>query len=302
MLMNKKEIPVYDIDHLSLFKNKDIIISRLAPYLAVHKNLYLAHKHSFYHLILFTEGGGSHDIDFDTFSVQPYHIYFMIPGQVHSWNFVGQVNGYVVNFSEQFFKTFLVDAEYLDHFKFFSGIVKESVFNLPEDLQLTITNYFEDLLSESESKLPFSIDMVRSILLQLLLTVGRIGFTDHINKPSSYNQILFRRFQKLIEKNFITIHLPKSYAEILNVTPNYLNSLCRDLVGLPAGAVIRNRIILEAKRLLVNLELNISEIAYKLDFQDNSYFSKFFKNQVGMTPEDFRKGELNKVANANILK
>jgi AraC family transcriptional activator of pobA len=53
--------------------------------------------------------------------------------------------------------------------------------------------------------------------------------------------------------------------------------------------VIRNRVILEAKRLLVNLDLNITEIAGKLNFADNSYFTKFFKKYTGQTPEEFRK-------------
>jgi len=301
--MNKKDIPVYSIDHLSLFKQKDILISRFAPYLAVHHNLHLAHKHSFFHLILFTEGGGTHDIDFHTFPVQPFQIYFMIPGQVHSWNFAGHVDGYVVNFSDQFFQTFLVNAEYMDQFAFFNGIVSQSVIQLPEHVRKKAQGYFEDLVAESESGLPFGLDMVKSILLQLLYTIGRLSYTDRSDKTGTHNYTLLRNFQKLIEKNFTSMRLPKQYAELLYVTPNYLNALCRDLVGIPAGDMIRNRIVLEAKRLLVNLELSISEIAYKLNFDDNSYFSKFFKNQSGSTPEEFRRSEVHKVSNANnILK
>src|SRR3982751_2927759 len=69
----------------------------------------------------------------------------------------------------------------------------------------------------------------------------------------------------------------------------HLNSLCRDLLGISAGEVIRERIVLEAKRLLVNGGLSITEIAYRLNFQDNSYFTKFFKKYAGATPEDFRR-------------
>src|SRR5882757_2173875 len=76
----KGAIPVYDICNLSEFKQHDILISRFAPYLAIHQHLKLAHKHSFYHLLLFTEGGGTHAIDFKSFTVRPYQIYFMIPG------------------------------------------------------------------------------------------------------------------------------------------------------------------------------------------------------------------------------
>jgi AraC family transcriptional activator of pobA len=60
-------------------------------------------------------------------------------------------------------------------------------------------------------------------------------------------------------------------------------------LGIPAGEVIRNRIALEAKRLLINNDLTVQEIAGQLNFADNSYFTKFFKKQVGITPEEFRK-------------
>src|ERR1700761_7289363 len=97
------DTPVYDICDLSDFKEDDILISRFAPYLLRHKNLSAAHGHSFYHLVLFTEGAGSHRIDFEQFEVKPWQIYFMAPGQVHSWSFEGFIDGYVVNFSDRFF-------------------------------------------------------------------------------------------------------------------------------------------------------------------------------------------------------
>jgi len=56
-----------------------------------------------------------------------------------------------------------------------------------------------------------------------------------------------------------------------------------------AGELIRDRIILEAKRLLVNAKMSVSEIAHELNFVDNSYFSRFFKKYAGVTPEVFRK-------------
>ena len=86
--------------------------------------------------------------------------------------------------------------------------------------------------------------------------------------------------------------LPKEYAGLLFVTPNHLNAVCKEVLGRSAGEVIRDRVILEAKRLMVNQELSISEIAYKLNFPDNSYFSKFFSKYAGVSPEKFRARQL----------
>ena len=98
-----------------------------------------------------------------------------------------------------------------------------------------------------------------------------------------------REFKKLVDKHFRQYKLPNEYAQLLHVTPNYLNNITKEVWGKSPGAVIRERIILEAQRLLINVNLNVTEIAYQLNFHDNSYFTKFFKKYSGMTPEQFRK-------------
>jgi AraC family transcriptional activator of pobA len=283
----KTNIPVYDICSLTNNRQDDILISRFAEYLAIHKNLFIPHKHSFYHVVYFTQGGGSQTIDFEYVAVKPHQIYFMIPGQVHNWNFEGKVDGYIINFSAAFFQSFLLKAGYLDELPFFSGIVSDSVIDIPEDMRAIITGGFEELVNENEDQRPLKADMIRAILLKLFIAISRLS-NSHESVPA-YNYTLLRNFQKLIEKNYTTLRLPKEYAELLFITPNHLNALCNAMLGIPAGEVIRNRIALEAKRLLINRELTVAEIADQLNFADNSYFTKFFKKQAGVTPEEFRK-------------
>lgn len=281
--------PVYDIATLSDFKREDILISRFAPYLDIHPNLHSPHKHNFYHLILFTKGGGSHAIDFVRFDVKPYQVYFMIPGQVHSWSFEGQVDGYVINFSVEFFQSLLLNPDYLQQFTFFGGIAEHSVFDLPEEIHAEVKNIFEHIVNESETPSAFSADMVKALMLQFFIKVSRLSTQQVKPSVSAYNHTLYKNFQRLVEKNYTKLKLPRDYAALLYITPNHLNALCNEVISLSAGEVIRNRIILEAKRLLVNFDLSISEIAYRLNFQDNSYFTKFFKKQEGIGPEEFRK-------------
>jgi AraC-like DNA-binding protein len=135
--------------------------------------------------------------------------------------------------------------------------------------------------------------MVKLLMLQTFILINRCqGKSDNFGKQG-YNQTLIRNFQKLIEQHYIDVKLPKDYAELLYITPNHLNAVCKDVLGLSAGEVIRNRTLLEAKRLLTNPRLNISEIAFNLNFSDNSYFTKFFKKIEGITPEEFRRKTLN---------
>ena len=287
--MVKDKFPVYDIGHLVEFKQDDLLISRFAPYLKIHKNLQQAHKHTFYHLVFFTEGAGSQTIDFQKFEVKPYQIYFMIPGQVHHWAFEGKVDGYVVNFSPKFFQSFVLKPDYLEQFPFFSGNANEAVINVEENLRIKLIGIFEKLLSETVENQRTALDMVRLLLLELFILIGRTVITPQLKQTSPYNLTLLKNFKNLIETNYINNRLPKDYAELLYITPNHLNALCNDLLGIPAGEVIRNRVVLEAKRLLVNPQLGITEVANHLNFADNSYFTKFFKKQAGITPEEFRK-------------
>jgi AraC family transcriptional regulator, transcriptional activator of pobA len=67
----KTVIPIYDICTLSDSQKNDILINRFAPYLKSHRNLHLAHKHSFYHMVFFTKGAGMQTIDFENFRVNP---------------------------------------------------------------------------------------------------------------------------------------------------------------------------------------------------------------------------------------
>ncbi len=286
MLQN---IPLYDICSLSDINQDDILVSRFAPYLDTHKNLVATHRHTFYHLVLFTAGAGTHTIDFESFEVKPGQIYFMIPGQVHSWAFKGVTDGYIINFSASFIQSFLLQHGYLDNFSFFSGNLADAVINLPAETYAAIKLLFENILTEVSNPGSSAADMIRLLMLQIFIRVNRVTAIPVVNNNSSYNQTLLKNFKNLIEHHYKDIRLPKDYAAMLYITPNHLNAVCKDMMGIPAGEMIRNRVMLEAKRMLTNPQLSISEISLKLNFSDNSYFTKFFKKLEDTTPEEFRK-------------
>lgn len=284
----KPAIPVYDICSLSMGKDQqDLLIERLNHYLqnnyqkAIHQ-----HGHSFYHLVLFTKGSGSHTLDFTKFSVQPYQVYFMIPGQVHNWHFSPDTDGYVIHFSETFFRSFLMHHDYLERFSFFSGDSKDQVLNVPVPAREEVKALFEKLVAEMET---LQYDMIRVLMLQLFLLIERTSVKEKKKAIPQQKLLVLRNFRQLINKHYRTIKLPKEYAELLYITPNHLNALCQDLLGKTAGELIRERVLLEAKRMLTNADLTVTQIAYELNFQDNSYFNRFFKKYIGITPDDFRK-------------
>jgi len=285
----KKNIPVYDIQNFPSYKNDGILVSRFGYYAQQHQHLHSAHRHSFYHFVFFTNGSGKQQIDFKTFDVKANLIYFMIPGQVHSWAFESEPDGYIINFSASYFSSLLLQQEYLDKFSFFSGKPEEQVLVLNALTSDKISNIFEEILKEGETNQPVNDDLVKVLLLQLFIEVARATNDTKVPSVNPYSHTILRNFQQLIEKNYTQLRLPKQYAELLYITPNHLNALCNDFLGTSAGKLIRDRIILEAKRLLINLDLRVVEIAEKLNFEDQSYFVKFFKKYEGTTPDRFRK-------------
>ncbi len=285
----QKDIPVYDIATFEEYKNSGVLVSRFGHYAQHYKHLHAAHRHSFYHLVYFTKGSGVQHIDFKHYPVSPGLIYFMKPGQVHSWSFDGEVDGYLINFSKDYFSSFIFNPLYLEQFNFFDGFSTDSVFMLPDLAQQKISNLFEEILKEGKEGNAFNEDMVKMMMLFIFIEVSRVLDLKQPLQQNAYNQTLLNNFKKLIEANFLTLRFPKEYAELLYITPNHLNALSNDLLGVSAGQLIRERVILEAKRLLVNMQLSVADIAYKLAFNDQSYFIKFFKKQVGITPDKFRK-------------
>ncbi|MFT3680195.1 MAG: helix-turn-helix transcriptional regulator [Ferruginibacter sp.] len=289
--MAKQHLPVYSIQTLKdeAPSPKDFLADRFAHYLDEHRNLRFPHKHSFYQLVYFNSGAGSHAIDFTNFKLQKGQIYFMIPGQVHSWSFTTQPDGYIVNFSEAYLQALLANPRYLDQFGFFSGIAEQQVINLPKQAWEKTGTLLETIVTEATGGDHLKDDYIRTALLQLFIVISRFSGAVSRAQPNQYNSVLLRNFQQLIEQHYKNKRLTKEYAAMLYITPNHLNALCRDVAGLSAGELIRNRVLLEAKRLLVNAGMTIAEIAAALNFDDNSYFTKFFKKYEGVTPENFRK-------------
>lgn len=282
------KVPVIAQCSVSDSPQTDVTVEKLSRYLERNKNLVFPHRHNFYHFLLFTSGAGQHTIDFDTFEVVPWQIYFMAPGQIHTWRFEGKMEGYVVNFEQDIFKAFLQRPDELAHFSFLSGLVADEVFMIKKEERDSVVQLLERLLKHKQDKAFVAIS-----LLYLFHILEQQREQPVHKGPQIYNHTLLRNFLNLVEEHYKNLRLPKEYANMLYITPNHLNALCKEKLSISAGEIIRNRIILEAKRLLVIQDYAITEIAYDLNFKDNSYFTKFFKKGVGSTPENFRRKHIN---------
>lgn len=272
---------------------QDVLAYEIDAYLKINDHLVFPHRHDFYQILFKYNGGGSHIIDFEQFEIGKNEVHFLRPGQVHTWRFEGDKKGFIVNFDSVLFSTTMLNSNYLGLYPFFRGSSQNCIIKLNEILGMQAKKIFEQLVLESMKEDEFRNESMRSLLVQLFVLCGRVSIKDKLLSMNKDQYHLFQQFQNLVEQHFVTKRLPKEYAELLFLTPNYLNALCQKIAGQSAGDIIRQRVLLEAKRLLSNSEYNISQIGYALQFGDRSYFTKFFKKYEGVTPEQFKS--INKI-------
>ncbi|WP_158936326.1 helix-turn-helix domain-containing protein [Burkholderia sp. S171] len=247
------------------------------------------HRHDYYHLLWMSEVAGTHRVDFEIFEARSNSVFFISPGQLHSWTSSVKPQGFIINFSVEFFVKMFPRADEIAKFPFFHMTSNAPVLYLDQTQHDTLLSLVfemeQEMLRQDEARL----DIVRSYLLILLTRLRRCYPERSTDRASSQNYTLVRRFNLLIEQQYLHYGHLRNYAQELHVTERTLNDAVKRTLGKTASDLIYERLVLEAKRLLSNTDMAISEIAYQLHFDDHAYFSRFFKKRTQFTPVEFKK-------------
>jgi AraC family transcriptional activator of pobA len=132
-----------------------------------------------------------------------------------------------------------------------------------------------------------NLDIIQSYLIALLCEINKN--TLRTDKKGTAATVLTTKFKELIYAHIKLQHQVNYYASMLNVTPNHLNKSIKSVTGKSATKWIEESILLEAKYLLYQTNLSVNEIAMQVGHYDQSYFSRIFKKNEGVTPIQYRK-------------
>lgn len=264
----------------------DFYIRTFREHKKEHPFVMKPHSHDFYLLMLFTKGSGSHTIDFTEYRVEPGAVFFMAPAEMHSWNLSDDTDGYVLFFNSAFY---LMETlpKHLYKLPFYSAGKKISYGKLKPAALREVEAIALSISSENKLKGTFQPNILRSYLDVLLYKLADLFETAGTQRTTPASVIT--ELEALIDQYFL-LHQPVTfYAEKLRTTPQQLNTLTKKYLNKTVTELLHDRLIAEAKRLLIYTSLTVSEITYELQFNDNSYFNRFFKKSEKTTPEQFRR-------------
>jgi AraC family transcriptional regulator, transcriptional activator of pobA len=154
------------------------------------------------------------------------------------------------------------------------------------------TSFFADNLYHEMNADLHEKKMVLQCYFNLLLSLTYRLLKKKSGKlivPDSRNNRRFNIFLKSVKQSYTPMKSIREYAAELNITPVHLNRVCQATVGKPALHIINDFLVLEAEKFLTHTDLHIAEIAYRLNFEDPAYFSRFFKKYAGVSPKQYRE-------------
>lgn len=237
-----------------------------------------AHRDDYYMVVLLTAGRAAVEIDFQRIELKAGEVLMVSPWQVHGkpdgerWC----ADGWILAFSPEMLSE--AEARAIDEYSI-SPVPFNPGVEVVEDVG-TLCAMMERN-RENESILGSLAVAAKSFIIDSLDTADK--------EANGRYKTITLGFKKLLDRHLAEEKSPAAYASMLNISEVYLNEAVKGATGISAGAYIRGRVIVHAKRQLAYTSLSAKEIAYAVGYDDYVYFSKLFKKIVGQTPSEYRR-------------
>jgi AraC-like DNA-binding protein len=274
-----------ELGHFNIFK--------LEPFAGKNAKPLPYKRRDFYKVMLVHGGGRVHYAD-KVVDVQQQVLSFSNPQIPYKWEHTQDiVKGVYCVFDPHFFEgwgdidTYSVFRPHGEH-----------IFELTDDQVEELSRVFERMLNEIQSDYPHKYDVLRNLVFELVHFAMKIRPVPPMqNKEGNASQRISTLFLELLERQFpvdeshpkVKLRSASDFAEQLNVHVNHLNRAVKETTQKTTTEIITERIVKEAKSLLKHSNLDVSEIAYSLNFKETTHFSNFFKKHTAYSPTMFRQ-------------
>ena len=263
------------------------------------KLLYFDHGHYFdsvqrnnyFSLIYITKGNGKIKADFSEYDFQQDTLFSFSPYQPYVFS-SNNLQGIAIHFHSDFFCIHRHQPE-IACSVLFTNIYLPPFTQIEEATATTLKMLFEQMKTEIQKAALAQYEILVSYLKILLITATRLKTeqqplaqkkVQHLKEP-----FIIQNLKDAIEKGFKTKHSPGDYANALNISAKALAKITKTYFNKTITDLISERIIIEAKRELYLTNKTVKEIAYELGYQDEYYFSRFFKTNTDISPQFYRE-------------
>lgn len=248
---------------------------------------------NYYSLIWVKKGSGSVKADFSEYNFSGNTMFAFSPYQPFMLQNDGSIQGVAIHFHPEFFCIHKHDQEIACDGVLFNNIYGPPFLDIDKNSTGTFEMLLEQIKTEMENSKLAQYELLVSYLKIFIITASRLkvqnqdeGVQNYI--PATKKPFILQNLKTYIETHFKTKHSPGEYAELLNISAKALSKITKIHFNKTPSDLISERIMLEAKRELYLSNKTVKEIAYELGYEDEYYFSRFFKNKADISPQLYR--------------
>lgn len=248
---------------------------------------------NYYTLIWLKSGEGNIKADFSEYRFHENVLLSFSPYQPFLLNVNHKVSGWAIHFHPNFFCIHKHHKEVACHGVLFNNIYNPPFVAVDEKTAKHFEMVIEQFKTEMQNRALAQYELLISYLKIFLISASRLKAAQHTmaQKEAAVSEepFILQNLKNAIELHYKTLHTASDYADILAITPKALAKLTKTHFNKTLTHLIAERIIIEAKRELYLTNKTVKEIAYELGYNDEYYFSRFFKKNTEVAPQLYRE-------------
>jgi len=264
-------------------------------YLEFEDNDFFDHvqRNNYFSLIWVTNGKGKLKADFTDYEFAENSLFAFAPYQPYMFATDKPIKGIAIYFHPEFFCIYKHHKEVSSNGLLYNNIYQPPFVKVEEATAITFQILCDHIKAEMQNPELAQYELLVSYLKIFLINAARLKRQQQpgISETTKSNKepFILQKLKDAIENNFKTKHSPAEYAEILYMSPKALAKITKSHFNKTLSSLITERIIIEAKRELYLTDKTIKEIAWELGYEDEYYFSRFFKINADVSPQLYRE-------------